>query len=42
MASGRCRMFPAGHKVADRRIERGHVRFVDPGSGRIYFAYGGA
>ena len=41
MASGRCRMFPAGHKVADRRIERGRLRFVDPGSGRTYFAYGG-
>lgn len=41
MASGRCRLFPAGHKVTDRRREGGHVRFVDPGSGRVYWAFGG-
>jgi hypothetical protein len=34
-------MFRAGHKVSDRRVEKGLLRFVDAGSGRIYWAYGG-
>jgi hypothetical protein len=41
MASGRCRMFQAGHKVSGRRVEKGLIRFVDAGSGRVYWAYGG-
>lgn len=39
MASGACRLFPAGHVVRSRRTDQSMLRFTDPGTGFDYWAY---
>src|SRR4051794_11918829 len=42
LASGRCRRFEAGHKVAPAPSERGQARFVDVASGLTFWIFSGA
>jgi hypothetical protein len=38
LASGRCRVFSAGHAIEARAEDHGLLRFVDPGTGATYWS----